>query len=560
MNNKISHNFAVSSDPVIGESADGSSSGGYFSRIKKFCELDSVSNGRYSNKDLDPVPLAERTWIHRHYAVFWISDNLSVSGFRNAASVMEIGLSWRLALVNVTLANIIWGGFVYINGIAGAKYHIPFSVHTRAAFGYYLAYLMIAMRMIVGIFWYGIQTYTGAECVQSILYALWPSFRNVPNTLPESANINTQFMTSYVIYFITCLPFHYVGVHRIRWLYLTKTITLPICSLAIMGWMIKQVGIGETSLFKQGNTRQGSALGWAFMSGLYSNIGSGVTLICNANDYSRYARRPRDTFATALSVPITACFVTFIGVVYAAGSNVLYGSILWDPLLIINHWTSRGGRAAAFFCAFSFYLSQLGLNIAANSLAAANDLNCLFPRYINLRRGQFVAAFLGGWALTPWNILTSAPAFLNFMSGYSVWLGPLAGILVSDFYIVHKQKYNVYELYKFTGIYRYWHGINWRAFLAFTIGWVPLLPGFIPTVSSNSTSTGMVHLYNLGFFYGFGAAFFSYAIICHFWPAQATMLAEAIFVDDEGIDAVGVLEAIEEANLGSSSSVEVEKN
>ncbi|KAK9236439.1 permease for cytosine/purines, uracil, thiamine, allantoin-domain-containing protein [Lipomyces kononenkoae] len=515
---------------------------GFWAKLDKWIQLDSATEGRYSNHDLDPVPVEERTWHARHYALFWISDHLSVSGFRTAASVVAIGLSWKLALVCIALANIIQGLVITANGICGTKYHIPFSIMSRASYGYYLSYVMILMRMIVGIFWYGVQAYTGAECVQSMIYAIWPSFHNVKNQLPLSANITTQFMISYIIYFITCLPFHYVGVHRVKWLFLLKSITTPIVAFAIMGWTIKQAGLGQTSLFTQGNTVSGSRLAWAFMSALNSNIGGGTTLMVNAPDYSRYARKRSDTYITALAIPLTATVMTFIGVVAASGSKVLYGKILWDPLLIINHWTSAGGRAAAFFCALSFYFSQLGLNIAANSLASANDMNCLFPKYINIRRGQFISAVLGAWALTPWNILTSAPAFLNFMAGYSVWLGPICGVLISDYYFVHKRKYDVYQLYDFAGIYKYNYGFNWRAFAAFTIAWVPLLPGFIPTVSSGTAIPGMVHLYEVGFFYGFGAAVLSYFVICKLWPAKETYLEHAVTIDDEEGDIVGDLE------------------
>ncbi|KAK9453599.1 permease for cytosine/purines, uracil, thiamine, allantoin-domain-containing protein [Dipodascopsis uninucleata] len=503
-----------------------------FGKIAKFFELDSAHKDRNSNDDLDPVPPEKRTWHSRHYALFWISDHLSVSGFRAAASVIQVGLSWKLALVCIALANVIQGVWITWNGIVGARYHIPFSIQSRASFGMYFSYVMILMRMIVGIFWYGIQAYTGAECVRSMIYAIWPSFHNVKNTLPASAHIDTQMMTAYVIYFLFCLPLHYVGIQKIKWLFLVKSITTPIVCFALLGWTIREAGFGKSSLFSTGNTVHGSKLGWAFMGSLYSNIGGGVTLMVNAPDYSRYATKVSSTFATAWAVPVTATVMAFIGCVVAAGSKVLYGAILWDPLLIIDHWTSRGGRAAAFFCAFSFFLSQLGLNVAANSLAAANDMNCLFPRYVNLRRGQFIAAFLGSWALTPWNILTSAPAFLNFMSGYSVWLGPLCGILISDYYFVHHGKYNTFELYNRNGIYRYFYGFNWRAALAFTIGWVPLLPGFLPTVSSIQVSIQMVHLYNLGFFYGFGAACLSYAVICYFFPAKETYLEKGVFVDD----------------------------
>ncbi|KAK9320491.1 hypothetical protein V1517DRAFT_340731 [Lipomyces orientalis] len=94
----------------------------------------------------------------------------------------------------------------------------------------------------------------------------------------------------------------------------------------------------------------------------------------------------------------------------------------------------------------------------------------------------------------------------------------MAGVLLSDFYLVHKQKYDVWELYNKHGIYRYNKiGTNWRAFVAFFVGWVPLLPGFIPIVNSSITvSASATHLYYLGYFYGVGAATLSYNVLCRF--------------------------------------------
>ncbi|KAK9482824.1 permease for cytosine/purines, uracil, thiamine, allantoin-domain-containing protein [Lipomyces starkeyi] len=510
-----------------------------WSKINSRIELSSVDAIRRSNADLDPVPPHRRTWRTHNFVMYWISDNFSPSGFRNAASLMLIGLSWRDSLVCITIAQFIIGCVIVLNGVVGSRYHINFSIQSRASFGYYFSYLMIIMRMIVGIFWYGIQAYTGAECVRSIIYAIWPSFHNVANTLPASANIDTQMMTAYTVYFIIILPVHFIPMRHLKWLFTIKSITTPIVGFAIMGWVIHKVGVSNTSLWTQKTTLHGSKLAWTFLSGLYANIGTWSTLAVNVPDFTRYAANDRSAFITALVLPATGCLITFFGVVAAAGSNILYGQVLWDPLLLIDNWTSPGGRAAAFFCAFFFLISQIGVNIAANSISAANDLNCLFPRYINIRRGQIIVAFIGSWALTPWNILTGAPAFISFMSGYSVWLGPIAGILLSDFYLVHKQKYDVWELYNKDGIYRYNKiGTNWRAFAAFFIGWVPLLPGFIPTVNSAITvSAGATHLYYLGYFYGTGAAALSYYLLCRFWPAQETMIERAVLPDADVIQA-----------------------
>ena len=114
-----------------------------------------------------------------------------------------------------------------------------------------------------------------------------------------------------------------------------------------------------------------------------------------------------------------------LGITVTLTGEKLYGEILWDPLRLIDKWDNR---AATFFAAFSFALGTIGTNISANSLSAANDMIVLLPQYINIRRGQIICALIGSWVLCPWEILVSAPGFLSFMAGYTVFLGPFTGM------------------------------------------------------------------------------------------------------------------------------------
>jgi len=117
--------------------------------------------------------------------------------------------------------------------------------------------------------------------------------------------------------------------------------------------------------------------------------------------------------------------LAFPGIAVTSAAEKIYGELLWDPLHLVDRWDNR---AAAFFASFSFLLSVIGANISANSISAANDLMAMMPKYINIRRGQIICAILGGWALCPWEILASAPGFFSFVNGYTVFLGPFAGM------------------------------------------------------------------------------------------------------------------------------------
>jgi cytosine/uracil/thiamine/allantoin permease len=105
------------------------------------------------------------------------------------------GLSWRSAIGIIALGHFLAALLITANGIVGARLHIPYTIQSRAPFGFFFSFFVVFVRLLVGFFWYGINTYNGALCVYAVLVAIWPSFANVPNHLPESANITTQMLT-----------------------------------------------------------------------------------------------------------------------------------------------------------------------------------------------------------------------------------------------------------------------------------------------------------------------------------------------------------------------------
>lgn len=227
-------------------------------------------------------------------------------------------------------------------------------------------------------------------------------------------------------------------------------------------------------------------------------------------------------------LPIVFTFISFIGIVASSAGAQKYGHLEWDPMALIANWESRACR---FFAAFSFALAALGVNISANSLSAANDLMALLPRHINIRRGQILCAILS-WALVPWKILESAGSFLNFMSAYSVFLGPIAAIMVMDFWVVHEMKYDSLALYQPDNIYRYWHGTNWRAITAFVVGVAPSLPGFINSINSNIRVGVGVHPYQFGWLLGFSSTAVVYVVLSMVFRAKETFIDRAVLPDE----------------------------
>lgn len=242
------------------------------------------------------------------------------------------------------------------------------------------------------------------------------------------------------------LPFLYLHPNTLRYLFITKSIVVPICCIAMLIWAFRSTnGTGGPLLSGDAKaTVHGSAYSYAWLSSMTSIIGSFSTISVNMPDFSRYSKaNVKWQWLYVPMLPVIFTCLAFIGTAVTSAGREHYGVLEWNPAILITHWPNR---ACQFFATFALALATLGSNISSNSISAANDLSALFPSYINIRRGQLACA-LFAWATVPWKILATANGFLNFMSAYSVFLGPVAAILVLDFWWVHKMKYDIVALY-----------------------------------------------------------------------------------------------------------------
>ncbi|KAF7316831.1 hypothetical protein HMN09_00416300 [Mycena chlorophos] len=453
---------------------------------------------KWSNKDMDPVPQSQRTWTTWNYVAYWISDATNTASWELASSMIAVGLSWRQALPAIAVGHLIIGTVMVLNGTIGARLHVAFPVITRSSFGFWFSYFAVISRIILSCFWFAIQTYVGSECMYQMLKAIWPSTARIPNHLPESAGITTVGMMSYFLFWLLQLPFLLVSPQRIRHLFVLKAALVPATWLAILIWALRRAP-PSVSLNVQHSTLSGSAESWAWLSALNSALGIYATLAVNIPDFTRYAKNERAQYVQIAIIPVAFTLAGFCGMAVATASEVLYGTVIWDPLQLIDRWDSR---AASFFAAFSFALATLGTNISANSLSAANDMTVLLPRWINIRRGQVICSLIGGWALCPWLILSSAPGFLTFMSSYTVFLGPFAALMAVDYWIVHRGKVDVPAMYEPHGRYRYWNGINWRAAVALLFSVTPSLPGLAASINTSLKVGNTTELFDIGWLYG----------------------------------------------------------
>ncbi|PGH00847.1 hypothetical protein AJ79_08099 [Helicocarpus griseus UAMH5409] len=498
-------------------------------------------NPRWTNRDLDPIPRHLRKWGVTSLIAYWISDSINVATWQFASGIIAVGLSWRESLGIIALAFFIISWVIAFNGATGVIYHSPFPVLARASWGFWGSYVAIISRVILAVFWFAIQNVNGGNAVRVMIGAIWPSFLNIPNHIPEEEGITTNGMAAYVIFFVIQFPFLCMHPNNVRWLFMAKSVIVPIAWIAMLIWAFTSTDGGE--IFHQRPTVSGSAYSWAFLGSLTSVIGNYATLSVNQADFSRYSRvSVKWQILYVPMLPIIFTFLSFIGVAVSSAAQAKYklATIPWDPIEVISLWDNR---ACQFFGAFSLALASLGVNISANSLSAANDLMALAPRFINIRRGQLICALIS-WVLVPWKILASAGSFLNFMSAYAVFLGPIAGIMLFDFWVIKGRKYDSVALYQPDSIYRYTKGVNWRAIVAFVVGVAPSIPGLANSVNPNVNAGVGVHAYQIGWFVGIAGTSLVYMALSYIYPARETQIERAVLPDEIYESRYGVVDGV----------------
>lgn len=246
--------------------------------------------------------------------------------------------------------------------------------------------------------------------------------------------------------------------------------------------------------------------GWLWMSALNSGFGGCSALIITQADIARYARKPSDqSWSQLITYPLFSALPALFGILVASATSNFWGQAYWNLWDVLSaaldyYEMSPASRGLVFLASFAFAVAILGTNVAANSLPFGSDIAGLFPRWINIRRGQVLCAVLV-FPLVPWKINKSAKSLLTFLSGYSVLMGPFAAICITDYFFVAKGNFSIRELYLGNSQSRYWYwkGWNMRAVASWVIGVVLPFPGFVATFGTVTINSGATHMWNMGY-------------------------------------------------------------
>jgi len=445
------------------------------------------------NEDLAPIPLERRTWGTYNYASLWVAMSVCIPTYMLASGLIAGGMSWKQAIGTILLGNLIVLVPMILNAHAGAKYGIPFPVYVRASFGVRGANVPAVLRALVACGWFGIQAWIGGQAIYSMLVVLWPS----------AANHAGVSWTCFFAFWLLNMLVIWRGIETIKFL---EGIGAPFMlgvGLLLLWWITRKAGglgpvLGTPSKFKT----TGEFLRF-FVPSLTGMVGFWATVALNIPDFTRYAKSQKAQMAgQALGLPTAMTIYSFIGVAVTSASVVIFGQAIWDPVALLGRFHEP---VIASIALVALLVATLNTNVAANVVSPSNDFSNLNPRLISFRTGGLITGVIG-ILMMPWKLLTDFNSYIfGWLVGYSGLLGPIAGIMIADYFVVRSRNLDLAALYRRGGAYEYSRGFNWRAMVALGLGVLVALVGLL--------LPALRWLYDYAWFVGFLISAVAYCVL-----------------------------------------------
>ena len=426
--------------------------------VGEFVELepgqDLLDSPRY-NDDIAPTRASDRTWNQWNVASLWVGMAICVPTYTlGGVLTAYFGLSVTEALWTILFANIIVLVPLTLNAYPGTRYGIPCPVVLRSSFGIVGSNLPALIRAIVACGWFGIQTLFGGIAIHLLFSALSDNWATLGGT---------GEVIGFFIFWIANVTVVIRGSESIKLLETAAAPLLLIVAIGLVFWARPKVSISEV-LATPATRPEGAPVFRYFMAALTAMVGFWATLSLNIPDFSRFANSQKSQIVgQIIGLPLTMFLFSGLGVLLTSASLGLVGETVADPINLIGKIDSTVWVVLSMLM---IILATISTNTAANVVSPTNSFQNIAPKYINETKGVLVTGFIGillmSWELAKKLELFESDVSLeslysNWLVGYSSLLGPIAGIMIVDYFIVRRQVYDLPALYKDNAGYPAWH-------------------------------------------------------------------------------------------------------
>ena len=454
------------------------------------------------NDDVLPKGGKDRKWNTFNYFTLWMGSVHNVPNYVAVGGFIFLGVAPIHIMIALLLSSVLITLLMIFNGAAGMKYGTPFSILLRSSYGEKGSLLPGIFRgLIAAIMWYGLQTFAGSLSLLILIGKIFPSFLNLGGDF-SFFGISLPGLIAFALFWIVNLA---IGLGGGSTLNKFTAILNPLIYIVFGGmtiWAVKVGGgMGNILNYTSKVTQTHSTL-FIYLLIISSVMAVWAAPGSSASDFTRNATSFKSqAIGQSLGLFVSYLIFAISSVSILIGSSIHYGIETWNVLDIISKWDSI---IAILFSTLVLLMTTISTNATGNIVPAGYQLATIFPEKIDYRKGVIIASIIS-FVIMPWKLMENSDSIYLFLDIIGAIMGPVAGVLIADYFIVKKEKLNLDKLYGKEIDDTYPNGINFTAIIITLIGaGIAIGAKFVPSLAFIS---------NISWIVSFALSFVLYALI-----------------------------------------------
>ena len=438
------------------------------------------------NWELVATNPSNKSWNWKDIFCFWGVNIQSVIGFSLISSLYLIyQLNTTVVFIGSILGSMLVWFFCNLIGKPSQIHGIPFVVLLRTSLGFRGAKYFGALRFLVGIFMFGIQTYFLSKAfsylIRILFFSINEDFLNKDIFLIFLSGLNIIDWFSIIITIILQGYFFRHGVVYSK--KIIKFSALVIYSGLILFFFIVflsdiklTLNVFLESLNFRGFISSQNTIPLLTVAGTVFAYFSIVIL--SFGDFSKYAKNEKELNRGNFSILINLVIFSFFAVFITIGSDIFLKDdansivkILTNPTDIIGKFNNIQLTVIALLF---IILASASTNLVANFIPCQFTLINFLPKKLNLQSSSYVISILGLLIGILWLPLFSQIGILAFVDTFGSFFGPLFGLMITDYYLVKNKELvskDIYSIEK-NSTYYYSNGWHLKAIYCLILGFV----------------------------------------------------------------------------------------
>ncbi len=442
-------------------------------------------NKKIINWELVGVNPTTKNWDWKDLFCFWGVSIQSIIGFSLIASLYTIyDLNTFVVFFGSILGSLLVYFFSNFIGRPSQKYGLPFATLLRSSLGYSGAKFFGFLRSLVGIFFFGIQTYFLSKAIS---YLIRISLFTFDNSILDKE------------IFLTFL----LGLNIIDWVAFFLCITIQIYIFSkgmlnnrkIINFSAVIVYLGLIFFFMMILLSDVKLTTRAFKEILnfenflsYSNLVPILSvagtvfayfsiIIISLGDFTRYIKDEKQLINGNLTLLLNLILFSIFAVFIVAGSDFFLNQkfenidrIFTNPTDIIGKFDNL---QITIIVLIFIIIASASTNLIANFIPSQYSLINFQPKF-NIKTVSYIIGLLGFIIGMCWPTLLSQIGVLSFVDTFSSFFGPITGVMIVNFYMINKSNLNIKDIHLSSSSSSFYFSKGWhiKAVYSLIIGFI----------------------------------------------------------------------------------------